>query len=243
MTPSKASPRKAGAVGNILSLEDFHGLCGELQRWRTDPEIQDMQRDHGRGLVFPFVKGLRLSARLVYAIRKILSSTAMKVNWGQVLIPDGYCLPECDIIIHTGYFQRWNDTREPVMDFVFVEHKNVVAVISCKSSVTAVDKDYAKAMKPHVPNLFLFGECCSPSAVDRLKAAAEDAGYKGFWYLYTYDRRTEECEKDERVWQDFLQSLKAVVNKSVNRRSSSGALRKSTKRALKKATTHSVRHS
>ncbi len=242
MTGSRARPGSGIAVANILRLEDFRALFAELQRWRTDPDVQDMQRDHGRGLVFPFAKGLRLSARLVYAIRKRLSAIGVKVDWGQIITPEGYCSPECDIIIHKpGSVSRWNGNEKPVMDFVFVEHDNALAVISCKSSVTTVDKDYAKAIKTHLPNLFLFGECCSPGAVGRLKRAAKAAGYKGFWYLYTYDAKTEICVEDENVWQSFLQTLEKAVRVSIGQRSASGTSRKSTKRALKKARTRSAR--
>ena len=214
---SRHSGPGPGLMERRLWLGAFHSLAEELTQWQIAPEIVKMQRKRDPGLILPFVKGLRLSARLVYIIRDHLSSLPLEVSWGHLLSPDGdSCSPECDVIIHEeGHVARWNGTSEPVMDFKFISSEKAVAVVSCKSGARSVDREYPKRLKPYVKNVLLFAERCAPSAVARLKRSAREAGYKGFWYLYTLNAKTAMATHDENVWVDFLQVLRRIASRCV----------------------------
>jgi hypothetical protein len=217
VSPSGATRR--GPIYRRLSLEDFHRLKEELLQWRIDPEIIKLEKKTPGGLVLGFVKGLRLSARLIYAIRKNLSHSNLEVGWGHLLdVERDHLSPECDIIIHRkGHIQRWNGDRlDKIMDVSFVDSRLVIAVVSCKSSIRAVDVEYCKRMKQYVPDILLFAECCSPGAVKRLKESAKSAGYKGFWYLYTCTRTSEHVH-DENEWEDFIEVIKRIVDRRLRR--------------------------
>jgi len=204
--------RRKGALGRILRLEQFHSLSEELLQWRVDPQIEQMQECKRGGIILPFVKGLRLSARLIYAIRPLLPS-GYQVDWGHLLTPDEEsCSPECDIIIYkNGYVRRWNDHTDPVMDFKFVSCRNAIAVISCKSLLRSVDRRYCKNLKQYVSSVLLFAECCGLRDLDRLRKAAINAGYKGFWYLHAMTEGGV-YEKHEKVWEDFLETVVSLVD-------------------------------
>jgi hypothetical protein len=101
------------------------------------------------------------------------------------------------------------------MDFKFIACQNAVAVISCKSFLKSVDREYCRKMNSYVDNVLLFAECCKPGSVNGLKRSALSAGYKGFWYLYKFDVETSECVHEESVWEDFLSFLE---NLSLNHR-------------------------
>ncbi len=141
----------------------------------------------------------------------------MKWIPGHLLTSDGdSCSPECDIIIRQrGHVREWNGRDQPVMHFKFIDCKDAIAVISCKSVITSVDKEhrtYIKALKPYVDKIFIFAECCEPSAVKRLKRSAQAAGCDGFWYLYACDKM-KQCIKDPREWrEDFLTTLEKLVD-------------------------------
>lgn len=203
-----------GILAKRLSMEHFHRLCGELMPWRTDPDIEEKQKTKGSGLPLAFVKGLRLSARLIYAIRGILPTSGLCVDWGHLLTPEGDSLsPECDIIVHdNGRVAEWNDGRhKSVMNFKFIDSSRARAVISCKSLARSVDKTYPKKLKGYIDNILLFAECCPPGRVAGLRKSAEKAGYLGFWHLYTYDEKTNYCLDDETIWIDFLKKLAGSV--------------------------------
>jgi len=194
-------------LSTMLKLEQFHSLMEELSEWRTRG-LQDAG-------ILGFVKGLRFSARLIYAIREHLSSSGYEVDWGHLLTEDGYsCSPECDIIIHKrGHVREWNGTTRPVMNFKFINCKDAIAVISCKSMITSVDKEhkkYIKALKPHVKEILIFAECCEPSAVKRLKKSAQAVGCHSFWYLYVCDKM-KQCTKYPKEWENFLTTLEKLV--------------------------------
>lgn len=201
-------PKSRRTMAATLKLEQFHGLWEELSEWRK-LGLQDAG-------ILGFVKGLRFSARLIYAIRDHLSSSTYEVDWGHLLTRDGdSCSPECDIIIHKrGHVREWNGRNQPVMHFKFINCNDAIAVISCKSMITAVDKEhkaYINTLKPYVDKIFIFAECCEPSAVKRLKRSAQAAGCEGFWYLYACDKMNQ-CTKDPREWEDFLTTLEKLVD-------------------------------
>ena len=169
--PTKPMPKSRQTLATTLKLEQFHGLMHELSEWRT-MGLQDAG-------ILGFVKGLRFSARLIYAIRDHLSSSDYEVDWGHLLTSDGdSCSPECDIIIHKrGCVREWNGWKEPVMNFKFIECKDAIAVISCKSMITSIDKkhkSYIKALKPYVDKIFIFAECCEPCCETSKKVALYD---------------------------------------------------------------------
>jgi hypothetical protein len=207
---SKQKP-KGGGIGICLDLEPFHRLFGELASWKIDPTVQAMEQKLEQGRILGFVRGLRLSAQLIYIIRESLLSAGLSVDWGHIIDDDEiHCSPECDVIIHRGFRRQWDGNIKPVMDFKFVDCRNAVAVISCKSFMDRIDRGYAREMKPYLSNVFLFAECCEPRRVKTLKNSARTAGYKGFWYLYTWDRKTLERTKNEEEWCDFLTTLEKM---------------------------------
>ena len=210
--PSAGTTTHHGHLTTRLNLEEFHALKEELSQWRIDPQIQEMERERRGGIVLGFVRGLRISARLIYAIRDHLSSFDLKVDWGHLLTQEGNsCSPECDIIVHLpGYERVWNGHSNSIMDFKFINCRSAVAVISCKSFMRTVDRGYCERMRPYIDNVLLFAECCEPNAVRRLKRSAESAGYKGFWYLYACNQNTSECTVDEMQWINFIQTLKSL---------------------------------
>ena len=215
MTGTRVPSAADRDVRRTLVLSGLAALCGELQQWRTGPEAADVQPSGGAHLVFPFAKGLRLSARLIYVLRKRLSAFTCCVNWGQLLADGQPCSPECDIIIHRqGHVERWNGTETPVMDFYFVDAIDALAVVSCKSlfsKLTEDDRKYVRKMKGYVEDVFLFVECCEPGAAARLAKAAEKAGYRSFGYLYTRESTSGECVNSPKVWEGFLASVASKV--------------------------------
>jgi hypothetical protein len=213
---ASATRAKRQGVGANVRIEGFRRLCGELQPWRTGNDLRVLEAAKGSALVLPFVKGLRLSARLIYILRVDLSVTNLRVDWGQLLDKnDNSCSPECDIIIHKGYTGVWNDSDEPVMDFKFVKQDCAVAVISCKSYARDVDKEYVRKLRRYVKHVFLFAECCAPHRAAALRKKAKDAGYAGFGYLYAFDEKQNECIPDEQGWHTFLDAVKSKITRAV----------------------------
>jgi hypothetical protein len=201
-----------GKIERCLVTEDFVGLSEKLAKWRLDPIIRLMDTNRTKGRILGFIKGLRLSAQIAYLIRTIVSQENVEVNWGHLIDNEGNsCSPECDIIIHRqGHIQKWNGSKNPIMDFRFIKCKNALAVISCKSWTNSVDKKYCKDfLKYNLKNIFLFVECCNPNSIDRLKEQAIAAGYKGFFYLHTIDKRGV-IKRDESVYLEFIQTIKDV---------------------------------
>lgn len=201
-----------GGIGSCLETEEFWGLSEKLIRWRLNPDIRLMDTKRTKGRILGFVKGLRFSTQIAYLIRNIVSSEDVEVNWGHLIDENrNSCSPECDIIVHKkGHIQRWNGTEKPIMDFKFIESKNALAVISCKSQTKSIDKEYCKNFhKYNVKNILLFAECCRPKSIDRLKTQADDAGYKGFFHLYTLDKK-DIIDRDDNVYLAFIQAIKNV---------------------------------
>lgn len=205
-------PRKAKEqlgqlpVGASLSIEQLVGLSRELQLLRHHPPLVKRSDGKYEGDILGFVKGLRLAARVIYFLRERLSSADLEVSWGHILDQDERsCSPECDVVIHKkGYIRRWNGSSEPIMEFTFVEASSVLAVISCKSRLTKIDKDYPTSLKRYgVKKVFLFAECCFESSLISLKQNALKAGYKGLWFLYCIEKSTGFVKIDEPALKDF----------------------------------------
>ena len=202
----KQKPNKKVKLGTILSMEQLTGLAAELQKLRSHPPL--VKRSDGRyeGDILGFVKGLRFSARVIYFLREHLSHTDLEVSWGH-LIDDNEqsCSPECDIIIHKkGQIRKWNGNATPIMDFKFVAACNALAIVSCKSKATSIDKGYPKDLKTYgINNVFLFAECCRKQDFPRLSLQAKNAGYRGFWSLYYAEDDNPEYMTDEKQYADF----------------------------------------
>lgn len=168
--------------------------------------------------ILGFVRGLYLSARLIYALRDRLSQYSLEVDWGHLLDADkNYISRECDIIIHkAGPTTKWNGKTNSVMNFKFIRSEDAVAVISCKSlmnSIRSRDILYCSDLKPVVNNVLLFAECCRPNSVASLKRKARDAGYAGFWHLYSYCKETSLMEIVPEDWNEFIVTLEGICEK------------------------------
>lgn len=195
-------------------MEQFHSLCGKLQKYRMDPEIFEARRS-----VLSFVTGLRFSALLIYSIRAILRNTSLTANWGMIVDRSGKYSPECDIVIHdNGSEHAWDgddDVNGSVMDFHFVDRRNVKLVVSCKAfSVTQISqpmKDDVVNLADHVDNVWLFAECCQYGQVAKVQRDARNAGYKGFSYLYRLKKSGGLGKYDEIGWCQFAKFLRELA--------------------------------
>jgi hypothetical protein len=191
--PSAAGSAQSKApFGPALSIEALAGLTSELQVVRQYPPVTKRADGKYEGDILGFVRGLRLSARVLYFLREHLSETGLEVSWGHLLDDkQESCSPECDIIVHEhGVVRRWNGFEDPVMNFSFVKASKVRFVVSCKSLLGSIDADYPKTLKKYgVQKVFLFAESCDESQVQRLRKKAVQAGYSGMWCLYTTNKR------------------------------------------------------
>jgi hypothetical protein len=205
--------QKIKGIGRLLKEERLGQMFQEFSTWRIDPFIREMEAKRQKGRVLAFVRGLRLSAHLIYTIREILSGTNLTADWGHLLDEsEDFCSCECDVIIHRkGWFRRWNGTHEPVMDFQFIKQSEVVAVISCKSYLRAaqIDEEYCTLMKPFVKRIWLFAECCGPRSIDNIQEKAFRFGYEKFWHLYTWSKQ-KDCEPNKDGWNSFVTEVKKL---------------------------------
>jgi len=186
----------------------------EFSYWRMDTFIRQMEKERRTGRILAFVRGLRLSANLIYAIRQILDGTQLTANWGHLLDEsDTFCSRECDVIIHRkGQIAIWNGTTQPIMDFRFVDQRNAVAVISCKSLLRSgdIDREYCESMEPFVQKIRLFAECCGPQSVETIRSKALESGYEHFWHLYLWSKQTEARPNSE-GWNKFVEEVKKLA--------------------------------
>lgn len=204
---------------NALITEDYATIKAHLQNFRLDSYIQQIESKKGKnkGAIFPFARGLRFSALLIYKIRKILTGTHLTADWGQILIDeDGTLSNECDIIIHkNGYVSCWNGEggNGHIMDFKFIELEDVCAVISCKSYIktNTIEIDYFKSLSRYVDKIWLFSECCSRKSITTIKRKAREIGYENFWYLYAFEKKTGITEDAAGEWHDFYSKIKSLV--------------------------------
>jgi hypothetical protein len=198
----------------LLYEEPFMQMFQTFQTWRIDPFIRGMEARRQKGKILPFVRGLRLSALLIYAIREMLEGTSLTANWGHLVDESGnFCSCECDVIIHHegGHIRRWDGTKNPIMDFRFIAQGNTVAVISCKSYLRSgdIDTEYCNLMEPFVKKIWLFAECCGPRSTETIRAKAVKYGYERFWYLYTWSKQTEP-RPNKGGWYEFVQEVKKL---------------------------------
>ncbi len=203
----------AEGIGKLLQEERFMHMFSEFTNWRIDPFIRQQEARRAKGRVLPFVRGLRLSAQLIYMIREILSGSGLTANWGHLLDSDeSFCSCECDVIIHrNGHIRQWDGNNSPIMDFRFIKQEQAVAVISCKSNLRSsdVDKEYCESMKPFVNKIWLFAECCGPRSTDSIRNKALTLGYEKFWPLYIWSKQ-KDPEPNRAGWNDFVAEVEKL---------------------------------
>lgn len=204
------------SLGKGLKTEELRGLVEELQWLREHPPIVSKGKGIYQGNILGFVKGLRLSVRIIYHLREQLSDMDYEINWGHLLNPDeSSCSPECDIIVHTkGHVRKWNGHGEhTIMDFRFIKAEKAKVVISCKSVLNKVDKEYPKTLKEFgIENIFLFAECCKDTRYKSMKEKAHRAGYAGLWCLYLVTKENG-YKTDENEYVDFINAIRKVLKK------------------------------
>ncbi len=196
----------------LLLETPFNSMVGEFSNWTMSDFIRQLEARKSKGRVLSFIRGLRLSAQLIYAIRGVLVGSDLTANWGHLLGEDGMlCSPECDIIIHKigGQIGRWNGNKDPVMDFRFISMAHAIVVISCKSQVKSIDREYPKLIKKYAKKVWLFGECCGPRSTKSLSQKAKLAGYEHFWHLYTWSPKTE-ADYNKEGWIDFVSKVQKL---------------------------------
>lgn len=202
----------------VFVEQKFYKIKASLQEYRLDSFIRENegQRGGGKGTVLPFIRGLRFSALLIYAIREYLG-TGLTASWGHIIDEEGeFCSRECDIIIHKeGAIMSWNGDGglHPVMDFKFIEQEKAIAVVSCKSYLekSKIEKEYCQDIKKYVEKVWLFSECCPPNKVEDINKEALSIGYEKFWTFYTWDRGTNKGVEDQvELWHDFVETLKSL---------------------------------
>lgn len=187
-----------------LRASKLEAMSAELHSWREDPGIGQMEEAER---ILAFVRGLRVSALLIYWLRELLPG-GLEAHWGHILDQSNgvHCSPECDVIIHyPGNYSKWNGHGEKsIMDFHFIPADQAVAVISCKSDARQVDATFPKKCESYVSRIGLFAECCQERAAERLSESARQAGYAGFWYLYNYDDGGIFSKNRPDVWSELI---------------------------------------
>lgn len=197
-----------------LATRELSELASELYTHREHPPLKVRSDGSYEGHILSFVKGLRLSSKVIYFLRKCLSNSDLQVNWGHIINDSGQsCSPECDIVIHKpGHIEEWNGGKDPVMNFKFIHAQSVVAVVSCKSFVASIESDYpAKLARYGVNKVYLFGEACSQTNYDNLKEKALAAGYSDFWVSYfPIDGAASYSEPEDQYFQ-FWSTVKLLT--------------------------------
>lgn len=212
-----SSSQQPGPLERRLYLGAYGEIFKEFSDWRMDSYIRLLERikKKGWGKVLPFVRGLRLSARLIYVIRKHLEGSNLAADWGHLMGDAGeYLSPECDIIIYEkrGMLEEWNDkTKNAVMNFKFVKASNAKLVISCKSFLKTnnIEEEYCTELRKHVDKVWIFAECCGPRSVENIRKKAEAFGYKMFFYIYTWSRK-QGLNANEEGWIEFIKALRSL---------------------------------
>jgi hypothetical protein len=198
-----------GPLDLHLRRERFRQMNAELSGFRIEA-LRPARDPRHPGSILQFVRGLRVSAHLVYAIRDQLHGSELEAHWGHLIGADGItCSPECDVIIHRkGPVRHWNGSSEPVMDFWFVDSEHAVAVVSCKSLVESVGADigdYCQKVKRYVARLAFFAECCPQGKEQSVAESVRQAGYEMFSYLYSHNDSTGFQQPNEPGWDEFIE--------------------------------------
>lgn len=217
---AKRKSKPVHKFGANLAYGKFNELAAEFQGLRLSPPDAPVSPGTRSGEILRFVRGLRLSARVIYILRGILSGENVEVSWGHLLNEDrAICSRECDIIVHgKGYVNKWNGEEHPVMDFRFIDASKAHAIVSCKSILTTVDVDYPKEMKQFgIKNTFLFAECCAKDDFEELKKKSRKAGYAALGCLYFTSLKTAGFATDDSVHHHFADSISKCVSRSLGK--------------------------
>lgn len=206
------------SFGASLGIEQLVGLSAELQKLRHHPPLVKRADGKYEGDILGFVRGLRLSVRVIYFLRERLSQTDLEVSWGHILdTNEQSCSPECDVIIHTkGHIRKWNGNGgdKSVMEFKFIEASSVRSVVSCKSLLNTIDKNYPAALQAFgVKNVFLFAECCREARWVNLQKSAKKLGYKDTACLYFTGDDESLIKTNEELYVSFGDSVAKAVKK------------------------------
>ncbi len=203
-----------------FASDRYDKVSRPLLSHRIDPFIREVEAREGKnkGYIMSFVRGLRMSALIIYQLREILSDTDYSAYWGQIINEDGdYLSNECDILISRkdSYVKKWNGEgdNQDIMDFRFIRNDHVKLVISCKSFLTTakVEKDYCENMKKYVDEVWLFAECCGPQSIEPIKTVSIEYGYSQFWHLYTWNRLSGETTLQDNLWKCFELKVRELV--------------------------------
>ena len=189
-------------------------LFGALASWRCDEESSEARKKCLR-----FVTGLRFSALLIYALRKLLLDSPLDAHWGTLLDDNNNPTRECDIVLHKrgSSIEIWNGgaagKSDPVMDFHFVRASEARAIISCKGyaleTVTDDMARYARDLQKYCPEIWLFAECCNEGCAHSVAKSAKAKGYVRFTYLYSpEDGGTANPNKGG--WLEFVSAVKKL---------------------------------
>lgn len=206
-------------IRNNFQQETYNTIRAKLNSYRLDSYIRQLEtkKGKGKGNIFPFARGLRFSALLIYTIRQVLSGTNLTANWGQIIDNDGDTFSnECDIIIHSKNKEekKWNGdgNGNHIMDFYFINQTDVKAVISCKSYLRSaeIEVDYCNSIKNFCPKIWLFTECCGHRSTISIRKKAVEIGYENFWTLYTWNKKDGSDREAFDNWKHFVEQLKAL---------------------------------
>jgi hypothetical protein len=212
-TAKTKSKRSAFGIG--LGTEQLTGMNAQLQYLRSAPPLVKRADGKYEGDILGFVKGLRLSAGVIYFLQQRLGEIDVEVSWGHLVDEqERSCSPECDVIIHLkGSIQKWNGTDKPIMEFKFVKVSRAKVVVSCKSQLRSIDKDYPQMLKKFgVKKVFLFAECCNAGSFKGLRERAKRAGYADLCCLY-FTTSTGFVEVNKSLWSEFGDSVEKAAKK------------------------------
>ena len=200
----------------LLEREKFEEIFGVLSSYRIDSFVRMLEKKKGPnvGKVLPFVRGLRFSSLLTYAVREYLNETNLTANWGHIVDKNGiYVSKEADIIIHKdGCVKQWNGGKDPIMNFKFIAQANAVAVISCKSHLrtSGIEVDYCTEMRKYVDKVWLFSECCGSNSYENIKTTALDIGYDNYWHMYTWSEKQGIVNPNRVGWDNFVEEVRTL---------------------------------
>ena len=204
-----------GIIQNI-DRSAYYKIISGMSNYRIDNFIREAEAKEGsnKGVVLGFVRGLRLSSLLIYAIRQLLHGCGLTANWGHIIDANNeYCSRECDIIIHNENIplRQWNGDGggSHIMDFRFIPFDAAKVVISCKSFLTtsAIEEEYCNDMLKYVGRVWLFAECCGPKSDEKIEERATTIGYENFWYLYKWNKAKNELIQTIEVWDSFVAEI------------------------------------
>ncbi len=209
----------ASGYEQLLDREKYQKVKAGLQMYRIDTFIREVEakQEANKGTVLSFVRGLRLSALLIYAIRELLDGSSLTANWGHIIDEEGtFCSRECDIIIHDRniVLRHWNGdgAGNHIMDFRFIPYNAAKVVISCKSFLrtSEIEVEYCQDMLKYVDKVWLFAECCGPRSEENIQERAMEIGYGNFWYLYKWNKDKNELSETVELWDDFVTVIKSL---------------------------------